>query len=685
MAVEAPTRLGRMMFMPGGLHTITAGYAQDSSAQITIKIDRETAAVLNASLAAANAKHAPQRALFDREHEGKEAMAWPEAFEWSESPSPGIYATAEYSSLGREFVEGKVFRSFSPQFFADADLPKAGAVRAGQRYAPGTGKRGSAENPARITGLDFPFAGTFTNDPAFRKILPLWAKNAGAPSGPKSHQPHTSHPSLNQMIADKKAALQADIEKLETQIETLKASQAADPADAETATALLARNQELADAKRELEKESLQARNQELEQALLGQRTKDAKDAVKAAVKRGAIPAKDEALQANWEKKLIEDPDNLVLLASVPGHPALDRALAPQKLTLNRVQIVKEDAGVVLKAYSMEKDPRKKAAIYARELSKRIAEGEDLPIYAANTLGTLAGEIIVQRALELLTLNLPLLSRIGTDFSDQSVAFNTELNTRIIGIPGTSAYHTTNGYATENTLTTDVPVTIDGHRSSQVSFNANELASTSRRLFDEFAPAMQYAIGKMLVDAVYGEITVAQFAQESTVEALVDFDRQTVITLGGVLSDAGVPDMGRTLLLNGSYFDKLFSDSAIVSLAAQQNAGVITEGQMVRVHGFDVIRASNLPTAENLTGFAFSKSALVLATRLPNDYSAALPGATGGGVVQVITEPRTGVSLMLTQFVNHLLGASYARVAIMYGTAPGQALAGQRLTSAADA
>jgi hypothetical protein len=68
---------------------------------------------------------------------------------------------------------------------------------------------------------------------------------------------------------------------------------------------------------------------------------------------------------------------------------------------------------------------------------------------------------------------------------------------------------------------------------------------------------------------------------------------------------------------------------------------------------------------------------------VPNDYANALASATGGGTIQVITEPNSGISVQLVQFVDHKLGAAYARMAYMYGAAKGQVDAGQILRSAA--
>jgi len=165
----------RTMVAPAGDSEITCGCGEDSCAVVTIRVDSSTAKVLDANLSKINADNSPQKALFDFEHEHKQAMAWPIGFEWSSSPKPGVYSTAELSSLGREYVNGKVVRSFSLSFYTDADLPKRKDVKRGVTYQPKSGQRGSMENPARITGLCFPYAGTLTNDPAFRGNLPVIA------------------------------------------------------------------------------------------------------------------------------------------------------------------------------------------------------------------------------------------------------------------------------------------------------------------------------------------------------------------------------------------------------------------------------------------------------------------------------------------------------------------------------
>lgn len=186
MATDLPAEkgmAGRIMFAPAGEHEICPSLGDVASAVVTIRVDRSTAGVLNQSLAKLNAEIAPQRICFDADHKGEAAMAWPISFHWEDNPRPGVYAVVEYSKLGREFVDGKVYRAFSGSFYTDAELPKRKDVKPGKVYEVAAGKRGSPDNPAGITGLAAPFAGTLTNNPAFTQIAPIWASKALAPLG----------------------------------------------------------------------------------------------------------------------------------------------------------------------------------------------------------------------------------------------------------------------------------------------------------------------------------------------------------------------------------------------------------------------------------------------------------------------------------------------------------------------
>ncbi|HMJ92342.1 MAG TPA: phage protease, partial [Candidatus Acidoferrum sp.] len=627
------------MVMPGGVHKITAS-RDGKPVTVVVSVGPEAAFALQSALEAHRAA-GPQRPWFDFDHAKGPASAWPMAFEWRNSPTPGVYAKVEWSKAGAEAIEGKMYRAFSPVFFVDAN------------------------KPARVNGAPMNM-GALVNDPAFKDISPIWAQN-------NAEELTALRARINELEAGEEqtamtdqelAELRARLKQLESENSELKAK----AASSATTVEITAKNEEIAQLKQSLAK---------VEGEIKAHRTAKADSAVKAAVARGALPPKDEAIQAKWRELIEADEANEVLLAAQKGNPALTPITAATghrstgALQASGVTVTREDSNRVLLAYAQEQDPVKRGAIYASDISPRIRDREAFPlilsaeqaIHAANTLGTLAADIVSQRALETLMTTFPVLSRISRDFSNEVVKFNQTVNTRLITVPSVTDYDATTGYASSAVTATDVPVKIDQHKAVQIDFNAHELGATDRDLFGEQAAAINYALGKTLMASLYARITVANFAGE-TVVAQAAFARTGVMAVGRALTDREVPDVMRMLILAGSYYDKLGEDTVVISAFNNANAGsAIQSGQLPDVHGFGVADAKTLPSAQNLTGFGLFPSALALALRLPADYTQVLPGVTGGAITRVVTDPTTGISLLLVMFVNHQLGRAYVRAA----------------------
>lgn len=675
-AIAPPaTVTGEFMIMAGGVQTIHCGQGgKDVSVQVLV--DRSAAVNLQKQFEALTASSA-HRPYFDFDHDDKMASFWPSQFVWSDSPAPGVYARGEWSAAGKAAIEGKTYRAFSPKFHVDS-------VRA---------------KPAKV--ICYPQAslnmGGLVNDPAFKNNLPLWAK-AAAPSrqNQTAATPHVSHHSMK--TKEEVAALTARKSELETEIHALHAT---GNADAATAEALVSKQGELDRVSSELQIADLEAQNAAKDAALLAQRSKDADTAVNRAVTRGAIAPKDVALQAKWKGLIIDDPSNITLLDAVKGSAALEAggrggAMLPP-IRVNNIAITRasnKDMLTGLQAiaaknrgddrYDKKKEAaREFAALYAKEIVPRLREGDDIPLEADNSLGTLSGTLVSMRTLELLTLSFPLLNSIATDFSDQIVTYGDTLKTRIVGIPTVATYNTTTGWPTESDAnTTDVSITYDQFKAVPMRFRAHEISSTVRRLFDEIAPAQAYAAGKDMVDYVYALITAA-FTNTVTAAGLGTFGRSTVIDIGGVLDDAANPEMGRTLLLARPYYSAVAKDNAIITLAAFQRAEIIEKGVLPDVEGFKIIKAVNLPATtiagKTLKGFGFTKSALCIGSRLPADYVNVLPGAAHGNLT-VVTTP-SGFSANQIQFVQHTaIAGTHQRLEWMYGGSRGQVAAGALLT-----
>jgi hypothetical protein len=622
------------MYMPGGVHTVWLSRG-GKPAQVTVNVTPQTAAVIQEKFLALQASRKPQRPYFDFEHHEEDASAWPVGFAWKNAPEPGVYVNVEWSLAGKNAVAGKSQRAFSPVFFADAEFPQV-PIHAKEVTIP-AGKRGSAANPADVTGLGF-CAGSLTNEPAFRKILPLWAKDSAAraseTSETKPQLPQTAAEGADSMTPEEIAALQAKAAAQEAELVSLKA--------------------------------------------------KEVTGAIARAIERGAIEPKNEALKAKYAKigdvELIDalpgkDTDALQARATKPvievGKPGISESL-------KGFRGYREKCGLLDQPLAAKEAAREAGAIYAREI-RPVIEGDGmLPLKATDTLVT---DIVSQRVLDFLRYEFPLLRAISTNFSDEQLKIGQNVITRLVTPPDVVDYNTSTGWPNSTTAAADISVPMTAQKAVQIMFQSNQLSGTNRRLFDEQAAPAAYSIKKDCVDLVLALITTA-FTNTAVVKALVDWDRKGVIALKNGMKKAQIPMFNPFALLSIDYYDKLAEDGSIVSIALPESAQAMKTGILPRIHGLQPIEAQNEAWANNIVGFGGIPSALALATALPVDYTTVFPGVNAGGQVRIVTDAETGLSLMEVKFINHQLADASMRLAYMRGAARGPVTHGVLLKSA---
>ncbi len=679
-AVEiSPTATNEILFLPIGLHAITP-VAGGIGRPIKVKVGPESAQAIEAQRSKLMA--AGKRPYFDFNHSDDRASFWPNQFVWR--PGEGVIARGEWSDGGKRSVEGRDYRAFSPVFHVDNKRAEAAIVVCKENADPNMG------------GL--------VNNPAF-KDLPLWAKNDESLVNAGATGDNAETVRENMETEKDIAALRAKQTELEKEVEELKASN--DPKLSQSEVEL--RNVQL-----EVENAEIKARSDSLQKIVSDANKTNAESAVKAAIQRGAVLPKDTKTQREWIIRGTADPSfvSTVINAAVGRGDQL-----ATRMTGRTVTITEEAPGAIFAALAKVNSNAKKsrkpddklscarefASIYAAEfrgtnaermLAFPIANLEDSIIAAGDVtdgdLGTLAGTLVVQRTLELLKFTFPSLAMFTTDFTSEQATFGQTIMTRTVDIPDVQTYSTSAGWTSSTANTSDVPVTIDHHEGVPITFNEQIMASTIRRLFDEQAPAQAYALAKSMVDALYGNLTDANF-DNNIISTLGAFSRAKVIDAGIALDLAGVPSgLGmRTMLLWPTFFGALEKDTALIQLAAFQKPEIITNptgagvSLVIPVESFQVVKAPNLPTNDsNLVGFAGSKSALCIASRLPNDYTKFAPGVSYGNV-QTVTDPDLGLSVMLVQYVDHTLATGNQRISLMYGTAAGQTDAGLLIKAAA--
>jgi hypothetical protein len=300
----------------------------------------------------------------------------------------------------------------------------------------------------------------------------------------------------------------------------------------------------------------------------------------------------------------------------------------------------------------------------------------------ANAVGTLASAVIIQRALELVFTMRPILGAVSLDLSDERCKFNQPIISRKFTVA------TVNNFGTGATdrADSDVSVTIDQFKEVHHAFTPQELSGTERNLVEESALPIAIAVGNHMVDAIAALWLEANFGAgaQSTTVAIAGTNYSTLTSLRKSLNGRGVPDRPRFVAANSDAYEKWLNDSTVVAaLNNQNNGGAIQSGILPGVAGFEgVYEYPALPNAGNMSAFAGYKDSVVLATRLPRDPREVLQNASFPGNLGVVTEPRTGMSVMVNEWIDAATLKANVRLIWMYGKAVGNSNNGQILKTA---
>lgn len=191
-----------VQIMPPGRHAITPSGPDGQPVDLTVEVTASTAEALEAARAAYQAEadagqgDAP---YFDFNHEDSAAAAWVKKIYWAgdDATEGGVRAKIEWSASGREAIEGKLFRRFSPAFLVD--------------HATGA-----------ITGAPVNMGG-LVNRAAFRTIAAFFSKDSQ--DSQDSQTPTTTPPPTPPTMTEEQiAALVAENESLKQKIEELTAT-----------------------------------------------------------------------------------------------------------------------------------------------------------------------------------------------------------------------------------------------------------------------------------------------------------------------------------------------------------------------------------------------------------------------------------------------------------------------------
>lgn len=311
-----------------------------------------------------------------------------------------------------------------------------------------------------------------------------------------------------------------------------------------------------------------------------------------------------------------------------------------------------------------------------------------------NTLGTLATATIVQEALDLVFTIRPILNNISTGFTDKDgspiASFNQAVITRTLALPTVQNA----GAAASNRADADVSVTLNQFKQLRYDFTAQEYSGTNRDLVREAAMPMATALANFMVDQIAALWTFGNFPIRTGADAVANnatntktvkaagWDYTHLVDVRATLNKAGVPQYKRFYVGNSDVYGSMLTDLRIVGYINNQgNQDAIRTGKLPNVANFDLAEYPSVPTTGNLVGFAGAPDSTVYAARVPKDPREVIPGLPIPGNIGIVTEPRTGLSVMVVEYVDLGTLTVTTKLLWMYGTAVGNANNGQLIVT----
>jgi hypothetical protein len=285
----------------------------------------------------------------------------------------------------------------------------------------------------------------------------------------------------------------------------------------------------------------------------------------------------------------------------------------------------------------------------------------------ANTIGTTNANVIAQRALEILVADYSFLRNSVTDFSSEAAKYNASIYTHRISATTAQDYSQANGYVATATTQTDVQITLNKFKHVSYSVDDQERTSSNINLIERFAGAAAHALGLQMVGDLLTLVTSTSFTSALT-QSSATFSYASVVSAGITLNNANVPQHDRYAVLAPSYYGRLLNDSTIVANAQISGEQSRTAG-IGSVAGFNINMYSAVPTnGITLGGFFAQREALLIAARVPEVPT----GVPIPGDISVVTEPRTGLSVMVRESYDVRLGLLQRTYALIYGVKAGE-------------
>lgn len=284
----------------------------------------------------------------------------------------------------------------------------------------------------------------------------------------------------------------------------------------------------------------------------------------------------------------------------------------------------------------------------------------------ANTIAGVNLAAIAEESLTYAVSTFAPLRGIITDFSSDIASRGESVTTRVPTKP--TAQDLSSGYSATDVTLTAKTVSLNTFYGFVWGFTDVERSKSSLMLNDLFIQPALDAVGTKVFGDLWNLVVATNFSTTSTITA-ANFDRDDVVDYAVTLTDTlKAPKSGRTMWLNPTYYGSL-----VKTLNSAEFPGMGTnkaEGTVPRVAGFDIYESDLCDAnSDNITGFAFHRSSLLMAARGVDATGAAAAGVE----VATVNVPGLDLPLQFRRWYDPDTGVLKYSLGLLYGVAVGNA------------
>ncbi len=416
---------------------------------------------------------------------------------------------------------------------------------------------------------------------------------------------------------------------------------------------------------------------------LEAQRRANVTAAVDAVIADRRIPSNQ---REPWINRAMQDESVLDSLRAMPQQPVPE---APLQATINmesmqdigrhllRTQTEACNSfcrGNAVDASTIGRDANQ-AALFYRQNRDRI-----LPVLNDNTIGAdLKRVVLLQEMLRAFKTRILPMRLFAAVFQNVPLQGTDEVVVPYFALVTTAStdYVAANGYVMGDSAQSSKKVTVNKRKYQPIRFSSQELSRTPAINLMQIGALKAEKLGVDVFTDVLSVITAATYGAAVHTGPASAFDSDDVVDIRTACNKANWPSNGRGLILDSDYDGNLFKDTAIKAAMNKGDAGVINNGVVPRILGFDYYECPSLPSnSENLKGVAVFNSGILIATAPitpTGDVRTQLSG------YQVVTDPETGLSFEYRRWGNADYDQSREVVEANYGYIAGEAAAIKRI------